>query len=86
MNNINLLEVTYITNNKTIETIILESNGKITKVIYVYNYKHQHFRVFDNLIELLNFLDNENCKIIAEYRRESALDKYLTNVDLLKYY
>lgn len=72
MNTITQTNVYYISPSRTIETILIEN---LYKTIYVYNYEGNHFRLFTELIELVNFF---------QFGKESKLD-FLNELDLDDY-
>lgn len=51
MNNINS-HTTYITPNRTLETLSVDGSDTY---LYVYNYKGVHFRLFMDIVELVQF-------------------------------
>ena len=57
MNSYKAIDVFYLRSDRTIETILV-SNHKAEKVLFVYNYQGWFFRVFDNLLDLMNFFDD----------------------------
>ncbi|HEY9221138.1 MAG TPA: hypothetical protein VIO43_06115 [Lutibacter sp.] len=80
MNNFYQIEVFYIRPSRTIETILLESSSK-KRIVYVYNYEGWHFRVFNNIMEVINFFDDKFEPEIS-FEDEEKLDEYLQNYDL----
>lgn len=82
MNNVEIIEVNYLRPNRTVETILLTdlSDSSHQKVVYVYNYEGYHYRVFDNLIELTKFFNNNEFRILKEYLKDywvyNFLEKY----------
>ena len=82
MNNVEIIEVNYLRPNRTVETILLTdlSDSSRQKVVYVYNYEGYHYRVFDNLIELTKFFNNNKFRILKEYLKDywvyNFLEKY----------
>lgn len=85
MNSVKQIEVSYLRSNRTVETILLTdlSNSSRQKIVYVYNYEGYHYRVFDNLIELAKFLNNNEFRILKEYLKDywvcNFLEKYQFN-------
>lgn len=85
MNSVKQIEVSYLRSNRTVETILLTdlSNSSRQKIVYVYNYEGYHYRVFDNLIELTKFLNNNEFRILKEYLKDywvcNFLEKYQFN-------
>ena len=80
MNNFKAIDVFYVRSNRTIETILV-CNEQKERVFFVYNYEGCHFRVFMNILELLNFFGNVFDPEIV-YEDEEELDKYLETVVL----
>jgi hypothetical protein len=85
MNSVKQIEVSYLRSNRTVETILLTdlSDSSCQKIVYVYNYEGYHYRVFDNLIELTKFLNNNEFRILKEYLKDywvcNFLEKYQFN-------
>ncbi|OAB31465.1 hypothetical protein SAMN05444395_101540 [Flavobacterium fryxellicola] len=83
MNNYSAIEINYLRPSRTIETILLE-NSTQKRIVYVYNYEGWHFRVFNNILDILNFFDNKfECEISFENERE--LGEYFENCNLNYY-
>lgn len=80
MNNYSQIEVSYLRPSRTVETILLENSSK-KRIVYVYNYEGWHFRVFNNIIEILDFFDDKFEPEIS-FEDEEELEKYLENLDL----
>ncbi len=80
MNSFSAIDVFHLRPDKTIETILV-SNKKAEKVLFVYNYQGWFFRVFDNVLDLLNFFNDAfEPKIYFEY--ENKLDNYFRRLKL----
>ena len=80
MNSYKAIDVFYLRSDRTIETILV-SNTKAERVIFVYNYQGWFFRVFDNLLDLINFFDDAfEPKIYFE--DENKLGNYLSRLKL----
>ncbi|HBG92832.1 MAG: hypothetical protein A2X54_06340 [Nitrospirae bacterium GWF2_44_13] len=85
MNSVEQIEESYLRSNRTVETILLTdlSNSSRQKIVYVYNYEGYHYRVFDNVIELTKFLNNNEFRILKEYLKDywvyNFLEKYQFN-------
>ena len=81
MNNVEIIEVNYLRPNRTVETILLTdlSDSSRQKIVYVYNYEGYHYRVFDNLIELTKFFNNNEFKILKEYLKDHWVYNFLEN-------
>lgn len=82
MNKYTAINVSYLRPSRTIETILLE-NGSKKRVVYVYNYDGVSFRVFDFIVDILNFFNNENDTEII-FDTDEELNSYLENLDLEK--
>jgi hypothetical protein len=80
MNNVAYIEVDYLRPSRTVETILLENLSK-KRIVYVYNYEGWHFRVFNNIIKVLDFFDDKFEPEIS-FEDEEELGKYLENLDL----
>jgi len=80
MNNLKVIEVEYLRADRTIETILL-SKKKKEKVMYVYNYQGWFFRVFDNLMDIMNFFDDK-FEPEVYFENEKELDEYLLKLKL----
>jgi hypothetical protein len=80
MNNFKAIEVDYLRPSRTIETILV-SNDNLERIFFVYNYEGNYFRVFESIIDLINFFD-ENIESKIYFENESDLDNYLLNVKL----
>jgi hypothetical protein len=80
MNSYKAIDVFYLRSDRTIETILV-SNTKAERVLFVYNYQGWFFRVFDNLLDLMNFFDDAfEPKIYFE--DENKLGNYLSRLKL----
>ena len=80
MNNYSQIEVSYLRPSRTVETILLENSSK-KRIVYVYNYEGWHFRIFNNIIQVLDFFDDKFEPEIS-FEDEEELGKYLENLDL----
>jgi hypothetical protein len=80
MNNVPYIEVDYLRPSRTVETILLENSSK-KRIVYVYNYEGWHFRVFNNIIQVLDFFDDKFEPEIS-FEDEQELGKYLENLDV----
>ena len=80
MNNYSQVELSYLRPSRTVETILLENSSK-KRIVYVYNYEGWHFRVFNNIIQVLDFFDDKFEPEIS-FEDEEELGKYLENLDL----
>ncbi len=75
MNIINQIDTHYLRPNRTIETIFIKN---IDKMVYVYNYEGNHFRLFTKLIDLIRFFQF-GIEPKLDFSNELDLDDYLTN-------
>lgn len=75
MNEINQIDITYLTSSRTIETLLI---GHKQKSVYVYNYEGYHFRLFLELRELIQFLQFGK-EPQLEFSNDEDLDDYLLN-------
>lgn len=80
MNNYSQIEISYLRPSRTVETILLENSSK-KRILYVYNYEGWHFRVFNNVIQVLDFFDDKFEPEIS-FEDEEELGKYFENLDL----
>lgn len=75
MNKVNQLKIKYLTPSKTIETLKLSNKNK-SKICYIYNYKGNCFRYFENIISLNKFFNSKKeTKIL--FNNENKLDDFL---------
>lgn len=65
----------YFKPNITLETIILE---KSNRYLYIYNYKGNHFRLFTELLELIQFFET-GTEPKYDFIDEADLDLFLEN-------
>lgn len=78
MNKLKCIQIDYINSaSRTLETVLLTNEKKQQKVVYLYNYEGVHFRIFENIFEVSNFLSNRPYEILNEYLVERFADKYL---------
>lgn len=80
MNKYTALDVSYLRPSRTIETILLE-NGDNKRIIYVYNYEGIHFSVFNFIVDILEFFNNE-LEAEISFETDEELNYYLQNLDL----
>jgi hypothetical protein len=77
MNHLQTLHTEYLQPNRTIETILV-TQGPHTQTVWVYNDEGLHFRVFDSLIALFDFL-NTGHEPEQAFDSEQALDAFLVS-------
>ena len=82
MNSFINIHTDYIRPARTIETVLV-SNSKTNKLFYVYNYEGYSFRVFDTVLSLVIFFE-ENIESDLHYCTESELDEFFSKVELGK--
>jgi hypothetical protein len=72
------ISTSYIRSSRTIETVlVLESKA----VLYVYNYEGNSFRVFDDVLKLIEFFNQGKDESIAHFETEEELDAFLGSYD-----
>lgn len=77
MNHLQTLHTEYLQPNRTIETILV-TKGTHTQTVWVYNDEGLHFRVFDSLIALFDFL-NTGSEPEQAFDSEQELDAFLVS-------
>ena len=78
MNTFQAIHVEYLRPSRTIETVLV-SKGRLSEVFFIYNYEGNHFRVFQNHLDLINFFqDKAECDF--DFGTEEELDWFLANV------
>ena len=82
INKYRFVETEYLTPDKTVETVIL-SNSKKEKLFFIYIYKGQSYRVFDNLLDFISFFEDKNTEI-QHFENENELDNFLLNYNIEK--
>lgn len=80
MNSFRAINTDYLKPSRTIETVLV-SNKKLKKVLFVYNYEGNSFRVFDNTISLMEFFSS-NTESKYNFDSENKLDEFLSTVEL----
>lgn len=80
MNSIKTIETEYLRSNRTIDTILV-NQGVISKIFWIYNFEGIHFRVFEKLLEVHNFLNN-SFEAKYSFNNEKELDDFLLNLHL----
>ncbi|MEO6830699.1 MAG: hypothetical protein ABI378_00640 [Chitinophagaceae bacterium] len=81
MNTIDAVQVDYLGRaSRTLETILLTNEKKQQKIVYMYNYEGWHFRIFENVSELSNFLNDQPHEFLREYSKERYADAFLENL------
>ncbi len=80
MNHFQTIDVSYMRPSRTIETILLKNNSK-ERILYVYNFEGWHFRMFNNIKDIISFFDDEFEPEIS-FESEEKLDNYLGNLNL----
>jgi hypothetical protein len=66
--------------NRTLECMEISKNQSILHY-WIYNYQGNHFRVFDSLLEVFAFLNNQSDNNwIADFDTEEELDNYLHSI------
>ncbi|RZS95213.1 hypothetical protein BC751_0730 [Cecembia calidifontis] len=80
MNKIIPVTIEYISSSRTIEILNLVSVEE-SKHVYVYNYEGKHFRVFESLVDLIQFFEIGK-EPIASFETESDLKEYLDKLPI----
>ena len=80
MSTIEIIDEAEIRNNRTLH-VIQRSIGNKKFVFYLYNYEGVHFRIFDNLAELIYFF-NGNASFHVDFEDENEVYEYIGNIDL----
>lgn len=79
-NKIRTIQTDYLRPSRTIETILLSNQNK-EKVVYMYNYAGNHFRVFFNVIDLMTFFDDKDINF-KEFDDENEVDNFLMKFEI----
>ncbi len=78
MNKFRSINTEYLRSSRTIETVeVCNSNTK--KLFYVYNYEGNSFRIFDNVLNLIDFFEFNSNKYL-HFDTEQELDNYFSKV------
>lgn len=80
MNSLTNLDTSYLRPSRTIETILLENDSN-RQIVYVYNHDGIYYHVFEFVIDLMAYFNNEKESEIC-FESESELDEYLLRLDL----
>lgn len=80
MNTIKIINTEYLRSNRTIETVIVNQGIKYT-VFWIYNFEGIHFRVFEALLDVIDFFNNST-EAKLSFNNENELDNYLLNLQL----
>jgi hypothetical protein len=80
MNTITTIDTEYLRANRSVDSVLV-TNGNLCKTLWIYNFEGIHFRVFQNLVSVLNFIyysqEPEN-----SFTSESELDEFFMNCKL----
>lgn len=77
MNHLQTLHTEYLQPNRTIETILV-TKGAYAQTVWVYNDEGLHFRVFNSLLALFDFL-NTGHEPEQAFDSEQELDAFLVS-------
>jgi hypothetical protein len=80
MNKIIQMGCEYLSPNRTVETISI-TNKRKNKMLYVYNFQGNSFRLFKNKGQLNNFFRGNKSKY-KNFDNEDKLDKALKRIDI----
>lgn len=81
MNKFISLNTQYLSSSKTIETVEV-SNSKTKKIFYIYNYNGYSFRIFNNVLDIIQFFEIES-KDFFHFNTEEELDNYFSKLVLI---
>jgi len=80
MNSIDTIDTEYINRAcRTLETVQVRNGGFKTKLFWIYNFEGVHFRVFDCMMDVINFF-TESIEAKYSFDNENDLDNFLLNV------
>lgn len=80
MNSFKIIDTDYLRSSRTIETVLV-SNSNFNQVFYVYNYEGYSFRVFETILSLVNFFQ-ENIESDFHFDTDAELDNFFSKVSL----
>jgi hypothetical protein len=80
MNSIKTIDTEYLRSDRTIDTILVYQ-GVMSKIFWIYNFEGIHFRVFEKLLDIHNFLSN-SFEAKYSFNNEKELDEYLLYLQL----
>ena len=80
MNTFRNINTEYLRSSRTIETVEV-CNSKTKKLFYVYNYEGYSFRVFENVLDLIDFFEVNSNKYL-HFDTEQELDNYFSKLIL----
>ncbi|MAP81221.1 MAG: hypothetical protein CL526_09050 [Aequorivita sp.] len=76
MNTFETINTEYLTPSRTIETIVI-SKDRLSRVLFVYNYDGNSFRVFETIREIILFFQ-DRIESSYHYDTEFELDYFLS--------
>lgn len=86
MNVMECLETSYLNRaSRSVDTMLLTNEKEEKKVLYVQNFEGISFKVFDALMDLVNYLYDDSGRTIAEFDTDEELDNYLINYEIIGY-
>jgi len=77
---IKTLDTNYLRSSRTVETILV-SDFKTERIFYVYNYEGYSFRVFETILNLMDFFCG-NTDTNLHFENELELDDFFINAKL----
>lgn len=80
MNSFKIIDTDYLRSSRTIETVLV-LNSNFNQVFYVYNYEGYSFRVFETILSLVNFFQ-ENIESDLHFDTDAELDNFFSKVSL----
>ena len=80
MNTIETINTEYLRSSRTIETVEV-CNSKRKKIFYIYNHEGYSFRVFNSVLDLIQFFEIDSY-IFLHFDTEEKLDNYFLKLKL----
>ena len=74
MEKVKVIASSYFRADRSIDTLIINE-----EVYYVYNYEGWHFRLFNEVVEVIAFFNGEKSHFV-EFETEEELDNYIENI------
>lgn len=80
MNKVQTIDTEYLRSDRTIDKILVYQ-GVFSKIFWIYNFEGIHFRVFEKLLDVHNFLST-SFEAKYSFDNEKELDDFLLNFHL----
>jgi hypothetical protein len=81
MNTVETINTEYLHPSRTIETVLV-SDLFYKKIFFVYNYEGYSFRLFETIIDLIDFVKGDATQNKFHFKTEEHLDSFLLNIEL----